>query len=42
METAEDFSWLNVTVKKEDFAPFRGQDYVNVRLDNNQLLMIGR
>ena len=42
MEAADDFSWLNVTVKKEDFVPFRGRDYVNVRLDNNKLLMIGR
>ena len=42
METADDFSWLNVTVKKEDFAPFAGQEYVNLKFDHHNLLMIGQ
>ncbi len=40
METADDFSWLNVTVKKEDFLPFKGQDYVNVKFTDSGLLRI--
>lgn len=40
IEVAEDYSWLNVTVRKEDFQPFVGKDYVNLQFDDNQLLMV--
>ena len=40
IEVADDFSWLNVTVKKEDFLPFAGKDYVNLLFDDSQLLMV--
>ena len=40
LETADDFSWLNVTVRKEDFEPFAGKDYVNVKFEDKNLLMI--
>ncbi len=42
MDAADDFSWLHVTVKKEDFAPFAGKNVVNVKMRRHQLLMIRR
>ena len=40
LEVADDFSWLNVTVRKEDFQPFAGKEFVNLVIDDSHLLMV--
>lgn len=40
MEADGDFSWLNITVKKEDYMPFEGDNFVNIHFDDSDLLVI--
>ncbi|MDD7408789.1 MAG: ATP-binding cassette domain-containing protein [Anaerovoracaceae bacterium] len=40
IDNADDFSWLNINVRKEDYLPFAGDEFVNVQFDDRNLLII--
>lgn len=37
---ADDFSWLTVSVLKQDYRPFEGDEYVNLLIDESNILVI--